>query len=114
MTLAVRDLLPSEQRWHRTDAKLRVEQAAILYDGGDVRKVYSLPPPARHHDVLHAMSREFGISQDTHGKDMEQGFILTDGGWARRARALMIAQLRGQLIREPTAPHIGLFSEDVW
>jgi hypothetical protein len=44
----------------------------------------------------------------------QQGFVTECGTWARRKPALRIAQKAGQLVREPTAPAHGLFSEDVW
>jgi hypothetical protein len=87
----------------REEREGRIAAAAVRMEDGTL---YSLPPPARHHDVMH------------HFKVMatpdQQGFITSTGLWARRKPALRIAQRNGQLIREPTAPAHGLFSEDVW
>ena len=87
---------------------LRVDCAAIRGDDG---VIYSEARPGRHHDVI-ALARRLGYQGLVSGD--RQGFLLSDGRFARRRRALHIAQRAGQLIREPTAPAHGLFSEDVW
>ena len=89
-------------------ADLRIECAAIKGDDG---KVYSVPRPGRHHDVIHKM-REEGYAGLVSGD--RQGFLLSDGRFTWRKPALHIATRAEQLIREPTAPAHGLFSEDVW
>lgn len=83
----------------------RIAAAAILCG----QQVFSLPAPARHHDVLHEMSQA-GLAR-SHG-EMEQGFITEDGYWLRRAPALYIAEKAGQIVRR-THPSL-LFSEDLW
>jgi hypothetical protein len=90
----------------RTDG-MRIDRAALRTQDG---KVYSLPKPARHHNVIHHM-HELGISMEEIAR-ADQGFVTECGVWCRRAPAKRIAQKAGQLIREthPTA----LFSEDVW
>lgn len=92
--------------------QLRVTAAAIrVLDG----TVYSPPPPARHHDVIAHMVNGHGVEPPVGHRDGDdQGFLLSDGRFAMRRPALYIARLREQLIREPTAPAHGLFSEDVW
>jgi hypothetical protein len=85
----------------------RVVAAAILGpDGAPV----SLPPPARHHDVIRHMAVNLGHETPITG---EQGFLLSDGTFARRALARMFAELNEQLL-----PRAGgtreLYSEDVW
>lgn len=91
-----------------TGETLRVECAAIRADDG---VIYSLPRPARHHDVIqHA--REKGYTGLVSGD--RQGFLLSDGRFAWRRPALHVATRAEQLIRKPTAPAHGLFSEDVW
>ena len=73
--------------------------------------VWSLPAPARHNDVL-SHAREHGVRLSSLEDD--QGFLLSDGQFARRPVALRVATKASQLIGEPVAPHVGLFSEDVW
>ncbi len=85
----------------------RVVAAAILgHDGVPV----SLPPPARHHDVIRHMVHVLGHSAPIDG---EQGFMLSDGTFAHRRRARVFAELHGQLL--PRAWGLReLYSEDVW
>jgi hypothetical protein len=87
----------------RDEREGRIAAAAVRTEDGTL---YSLPPPARHHDVM----RHFHVMATPD----QQGFVTSTGLWARRKPALRIAQRNGQLIREPTAPAHGLFSEDVW
>lgn len=87
-------------------AALRVV-AVALYDD-ETRVTYSMGAPARHHEVINALG---GMGIKTHG--WEQGFLLSDGRFARRKAALLIAREAKQVLRE-TAPAHGLFSEDVW
>lgn len=62
-----------------------VQAAAIMGDDG---KVYSEPRPARHHDVIAAM-RMKGYSGSVAG--IRQGFLLSDGRFATRDAARIIA-----------------------
>lgn len=87
------------------DEGLRVVAAAVKHRG----EVHSLPPPARHHDVLRMM-HESGIQQDG---TSEQGFLLSNGRFCRRRPACVIAERAGQII-EKTHPKDVLFSEDLW
>lgn len=89
-------------------ADLTIVCAAIRGDDG---VVYSLPRPARHHNVIDHM-RAQGYAGLVSGD--RQGFLLSDGTFTWRRPALHVAKRAGQLIREPTAPAHGLFSEDVW
>ena len=84
--------------------ELRVVAAAVLGEDGTI---YSLPPPARHDAILRECFEKSGK------RATEQGFLLSDGRFARRKPALMVARKAGQVLRE-TAPQHGLFSEDVW
>jgi hypothetical protein len=74
--------------------------------------IFSLPAPARHHDVLHMMSR-MGIVQD---HTVTQGFLTDTGQFMRRKPALILAEEAGQLIRPKEGGYQGpeLFSEDLW
>jgi len=89
---------------------LYVDRAAILFDG----VIYSVPRPGRHHDVIRFMAEKFGPDWYLH--DDEQGFVLSDGSFADRARAWEHAVLAGQLLpRAPTDARGGrLYSEDIF
>lgn len=93
--------------------KEKIVAAAILH--GDV--VYTFPPPARHHTILHWMSQNVpGFKQDG---NTQQGFITDAEGelidrWVRRAPARMIAINAGQLTEEKASHARELFSEDLW
>lgn len=90
-----------------SEEKLRVVAVAIRDKEG---KIYTLPAPARHHNVIHKMARD-GL--ETMGPDIEQGFLLSDGQFCRRRAAKFIAAEAGQLL--PRAMDLDeLFSEDVW
>lgn len=82
---------------------LKVVAAAIRKEDG---RVFSVPAPGRHHDVIRLMGEEFEQYD-------EQGFLLSDGNWVRRKVALIIAVRSGQ-IKEGKWPAHGLFSEDLW
>lgn len=90
-----------------TAPPLHVTGVAI-YDH-ELDAVYSLPAPARHHELIRKLARE-GHEIPIQG---EQGFLLSDGRFATRYTALEIARSAGQLLKE-TAPQHRLFSEDVW
>lgn len=82
---------------------LRVLSAAVRQHG----KLYAVRRPARHHNVMHMMRHRFGliIHRET------QGFMVSDGRFADRAEALVIARAAGQVDQI-----IGgcLTSEDLW
>jgi hypothetical protein len=84
---------------------MRIECAAIVYK----ERTYSLPRPARHHDIIRLIHEE----TDDVNIFGEQGFLLETGQFVRRAAAKRIARLAGQLLtRVSLSSH--LFSEDVW
>lgn len=93
---------------------VRVVAAAHLVhltpeESGDPRAVpviVSAPPPARHHNL-------FAIQPDgPYPCGDESGFLLSDGSFADRTRAMQIALANGQLAA-PTRQD-ELFSEDLW
>lgn len=87
--------------------QLRVVAAAVKVHG----LTFSMPPPARHHDVLGRM-HDFGIP-DGPSWITGQGFLLSNGRWANREDAWLVAVAAGQLTaRARSGPD--LFSEDVW
>ena len=86
---------------------MKVEAAAILGDDG---RIYSEPRPARHHDVI-AAARMSGYGGSVAG--LRQGFVLSDGRFATRADARIVADKAGQIIPGRTQASI-LTSEDMW
>lgn len=79
---------------------------AIVYAG----KMYSLPKPNRHHDVIRTIPG--GVA----GPDT-QGFILNDGTFIGRRGAYYLAADNGQLKRKPGKEFYQgdeLYSEDLW
>lgn len=70
---------------------MRVVAAAICVRG----KTYSVPAPGRHHDVIRHM-RENGVTENQNA-DWEEGFLLSDGRFARRKAAGYIATRAGQV-----------------
>lgn len=79
--------------------------AAIKQDG----KLFALPAPARHHDVIHYMVNHLRLPPPITG---EQGFIDHERGFLSRAEAAERALLIGQVQQIASEPR--LFSEDLW
>ena len=69
---------------------LTVEAVAIVVD----EEVHSLPKPARHHDVIQKLAAE-GRTLSIAG---EQGFLLSDGRFATRRQARVVAQRAKQIL----------------
>lgn len=86
---------------------LKVVAAAIRDVDG---RVWSVDPPGRHRDVINLM-RESGYTGPVNGQD-QQGFLLSDGRFARRKAAGPIARKAGQLKGELIGSV--LTSEDLW
>lgn len=72
----------------------------------------SMPAPARHHHVIHAMY--YAGWGDESRSEHEQGFLDSAGVFLTREEAYVVAEAAGQIIAR--GPHrVGmLFSEDVW
>lgn len=92
------------------ESGLKVEAAAIRIG----EAVFSLPRPNRHHNVmwwLHTLGIRDALMHDS-------GFVLSDGTYADRKRAMEVAEAAGQLIQRPgqTVPIAppNLYSEDLW
>jgi acetyl/propionyl-CoA carboxylase alpha subunit len=83
-----------------------VKIAAAAIKVGDM--TVSLPPPARHHDVLRAL-REAGVDAD---HPDQQGFLTSEGKFASRFQARAIAKKAGQILKSTSLPD--LYSEDLW
>jgi hypothetical protein len=80
-----------------------IVEAAIKQDG----KVWTLPPPARHHDIIKLIIEETG--EMVNG---EQGFVDDRGNFLNRVQAGQEAIGSGQLMSLPHPPK--LYSEDLW
>ena len=93
-----------------TDRPTRITSAALRLTDG---RVVTLPPPARHHDIIAHVLRSPEYGPDDH-LTAEQGFATDTLPFVRRPPALRIAAKAGQLTKDPIAPMHGLFSEDVW
>lgn len=87
--------------------RLFVVAAAIKHPDGTV---YRLPPPNRHHNVIKHMVDQ-GI--DTYYTIDDQGFVLSNGEYASREDAKVVAKRADQLLDRASSSK-QLFSEDVW
>lgn len=85
----------------------RIVSAAINSGG----MIWSLPSPARHHTILHAMSA-FGIDAIKHGHPDAQGFLTSTGRYVGRREAARIAYEAEQIEKTKWPPD--LYSEDLW
>lgn len=88
-----------------------ITHVAIRFRG----KVWSLPAPNRHHDVIRMIVGETGVKY-VDARDDDQGFLI-DGGdtFYRRKPALRHAIECNQLKPGCMGEKLGkLFSEDVW
>ena len=72
--------------------QIRVVAVAILTEDG---LVHTLPPPARHHDVVHRLVTFFNHPSD---RMDEQGFLLSDGSFCSRRPAKIVARTANQLL----------------
>lgn len=91
---------------------LRIVSAACRY--GPL--ILSMAPPARHYNIMHAIHFLGGEAMVRLG---DQGFLLSDGSFAQRKPALIIATAAGQLVKNPEAHSSptgppNLYSEDMW
>lgn len=80
--------------------------SAIVYS----RRVWTLPAPCRHHDIIEAIYNSNGKGVD--GTEL-QGFVDNNGAFLTREQAFVLARSVGQLVDSRTPGPI-LFSEEVW
>lgn len=85
----------------------KVEMAAIIGEDG---KVYSLPRPNRHHNIIFHLAKDLKHSTPIKG---EQGFVLTDGTFVDRKTAKLHAIANNQLLETASRSEL-LFSECMW
>lgn len=78
--------------------------AAISKDG----KVWSVPKPGRHNDVILLICNELNILYV--GCEYHQGFLTSKGRFVERMEAARIAYEAGQI----TEKKYKLYSEDLW
>lgn len=84
----------------------RIVAAAVHAYGA----TWSLPRPARHHNVLWAIDKA-GLSAIEPGPEA-QGFLTSEGRFVGRREAAGIAIAAGQIITTKWPPD--LYSEDLW
>jgi len=86
-----------------------ITHVAIKFNG----KIYSLPRPNRHHNVIWKIVEETKIkSVDVYGSD--QGFLDSTGNYLTRKEALDIALNSGQIRSDRPIYNNELFSENLW
>ena len=86
---------------------LTVETAAVKNKEG---KVWTLPRPLRHDDV-----EDKAIDEGQTGYMLTKGFVLSDGNFADREQAEVVARASGQKKGKLIHPHLdGLSSDDLW
>lgn len=91
-----------------------IKQAAILKDG----QIWTLPRPARHHNILWAM---YDVENNSNPEQRPkiipahgiQGFIDGSGNFLDRVESAIRAEKCRQLVKPLDAPP-NLFSEDLW
>lgn len=90
-------------------AGLRIIAAAVQVDGVTL----SMPPPARHYQIVNTLCGTIGAPENTrYAKPEEQGFLTSEGHFVGRQKALAIARAAGQLLKESGLPE--LYTEDLW
>ena len=86
-----------------------IVRAAICWNGA----VYSLPKPARHHNVIRLMT-EYELPFEA-VSPQNQGFLTSFGDFVYRDEACIIARKSKQIEEvKRTDPQDQLFSEDLW
>lgn len=86
-----------------------ITHVAIIFKMFGEDKIYSLPRPNRHHNVIWDIVEKTGVRYVS-GK---QGFLDSNGCFLNRQEAMIRAKATGQLLRI-TGPDDMLFSEDIW
>lgn len=86
---------------------LRIVAAALKR--GDL--IFSAPPPARHHTLMHDVDKYFGDRHQPFLPD-EQGFLGSDGKFYARREAGLVAYAAEQI--ETMKYGNELYSEDLW
>lgn len=79
-------------------------------------KVYTLPKPNRHHDVIRHIATETGVERVDYDPKFGSGFVDENGKLYTRKAAWGHAEDAKQLLPRAPTDHRGgtLYSEDVW
>lgn len=86
-----------------------IAHVAIRFRG----RVWSLPAPNRHHNVIALIAQETGVEHvDSRGED--QGFIAESGEYLTRRQALRVARRHRQLRPDRVVHCNELYSENAW
>ena len=86
----------------------QITHVAISYAG----RIWSLPAPNRHHDVIRHIIQQTGSGM--YGPHSE-GFLTENGTYLDRRSARWLAESTGQFKREAGGTQSAeLFSEDLW
>lgn len=100
----------------KAEEKPSILAAACLAPNGTL---WTLPVPARHHHILHAMHEVLGWNRTTRRVEplegearIRQGFVLSNGEFVERAEAAQIALAAWQVTTLMAPPD--LYSEDLW
>ena len=95
-----------------TDSALdRITAAAIRRDIDN--HVFTLPPPARHPEIItHIVDTSNGTIKRV-GYGYKQGFVTQAGRFVDRKEACGIARAAGQIEGKPKGER-NLFSKDLW
>lgn len=86
---------------------LTVQQAAIMQHG----ILFTMPRPSRHGHLIQAMAR-FGCT--TPITTLGQGFMLSDGTFATRERAKLVAYNAAQITEARMEQRRVFCTEDLW
>lgn len=91
-----------------TDRRPPITHVAVRYGG----KVYSLPKPNRHADVIRIIMQETDAVNVPPFED--QGFLDESGRFLSRRQALLVAMLGKQVLDPSKVRHNMLSSDDLW
>ncbi len=87
-----------------------ITHVAIRFQG----KIWSLPAPNRHHNVVRHIVEQTGVTS-VDAREDDQGFLIDGTRYVRRKQALRHALDTGQCKSNALGARLGkLFSEDVW
>ena len=94
------------------DDRPKITHVAIRFKD----KIYSLPEPNRHHNVIWMIAKEEGVTSVTGIAGDNQGFLDESGRYLTRGQALVSAQLNDQILPGERGKIIGdkLYSENLW
>lgn len=87
---------------------ITVAAVKVLANG----RIYRLPRPNRHGDILNMMKRKGELPED-YPTTTECGFIDDERGYVNRAMAGMIAY-KNEQIKKKAVNSPDLYSEDLW